>query len=81
MSISIATRIRRSSTRPIRYTPTFVLAEDGKEVGRIEGYPGDEFFWVAAGKSAGAIAALPRPGAAKTSPPAGASAVPPERAR
>ncbi len=31
---------------PIHYTPTFVLIEDGKEVGRIEGYPGDEFFWV-----------------------------------
>jgi hypothetical protein len=31
---------------PIHYTPTFVLAEGGKEVGRIEGYPGDEFFWV-----------------------------------
>ena len=28
----------------ILYTPTFVLAEDGKDVGRIEGYPGDEFF-------------------------------------
>ena len=34
------------SHRPIRYTPTFVLVEDAKEVGRIEGYPGDEFFWV-----------------------------------
>ena len=31
--------------RPIRYTPTFVLARDGREVGRIEGYPGDSFFW------------------------------------
>lgn len=31
---------------PIHYTPTFVLVEDGKEVGRIEGYPGDELFWV-----------------------------------
>jgi hypothetical protein len=30
---------------PIRYTPTFVLAEAGRELGRIEGYPGDEFFW------------------------------------
>jgi hypothetical protein len=30
---------------PIRYTPTFVLVDGGKEVGRIEGYPGDEFFW------------------------------------
>ena len=34
------------SRRPIRYTPTFVLVEDTKEVARIEGYPGDEFFWV-----------------------------------
>jgi hypothetical protein len=30
---------------PIRYTPTFVLVENGQEVGRIEGYPGDAFFW------------------------------------
>jgi hypothetical protein len=30
---------------PIHYTPTFVLADGGKELGRIEGYPGDEFFW------------------------------------
>jgi hypothetical protein len=29
----------------IIYTPTFVLAEQGEELGRIEGYPGDEFFW------------------------------------
>ena len=28
-----------------RYTPTFVLVEDGVEVGRIEGYPGADFFW------------------------------------
>lgn len=31
--------------RGIRYTPTFVLMEDGVEVGRILGYPGEEFFW------------------------------------
>ncbi|MCC6889191.1 MAG: thioredoxin family protein [Hyphomicrobiales bacterium] len=30
---------------PVRYTPTFVLVEDGRELGRIEGYPGDSFFW------------------------------------
>jgi hypothetical protein len=29
----------------IIYTPTFVLVEKGREVGRIEGYPGNEFFW------------------------------------
>ena len=28
-----------------RFTPTFVLMEDGREIGRIRGYPGDEFFW------------------------------------
>jgi thioredoxin-related protein len=30
---------------PIRFTPTFVLAESGREIGRIEGYPGEDFFW------------------------------------
>ena len=27
------------------YAPTFILVDDGKEVGRIEGYPGEDFFW------------------------------------
>jgi thioredoxin-related protein len=31
--------------RPVRFTPTFVLVDDGREVGRIEGYPGEDFFW------------------------------------
>lgn len=31
-------------SRPI-YTPTFVLMGDGEEVGRLEGYPGEDFFW------------------------------------
>ncbi|MCQ0972135.1 hypothetical protein MLD63_17080 [Paracoccus sp. TK19116] len=26
-------------------TPTFVLARDGTEIARIEGYPGEDFFW------------------------------------
>jgi len=30
---------------PIHYTPTFVLVENGEEVGRIEGYPGNDFFF------------------------------------
>src|SRR5258707_3097518 len=29
----------------IRYTPTFVLVENGKEVARMEGYPGEDYFW------------------------------------
>ncbi len=28
-----------------RYTPTFILMVDGKESGRIRGYPGEDFFW------------------------------------
>jgi len=28
-----------------RFTPTFVLIHDGKEIGRLRGYVGDEFFW------------------------------------
>jgi hypothetical protein len=27
------------------YTPTFVLADGNREIARIEGYPGDDFFW------------------------------------
>ena len=28
-----------------RLTPLFILVEDGREVGRIRGYPGDDHFW------------------------------------
>lgn len=28
------------------FTPTFLLVEDGRELARMEGYAGDEFFWV-----------------------------------
>lgn len=31
--------------RPVVFTPTFVLVRDGAEQGRIEGYPGQDFFW------------------------------------
>ena len=31
--------------RPLHFTPTFVLLDDGHEIGRIEGYPGEDFFW------------------------------------
>lgn len=29
----------------VHYTPTFILVSDNKEVGRIEGYPGEDHFW------------------------------------
>lgn len=34
-----------SFARSLTFTPTFVLVLDGKEVSRIEGYPGEDFFW------------------------------------
>ena len=32
------------------YTPTFVLWDDGKELARLRGYPGDEYFWFLLGE-------------------------------
>lgn len=29
----------------IIYTPTFVVMDGGNELGRIIGYPGEDFFW------------------------------------
>ncbi|VDC24820.1 thioredoxin family protein [Pseudogemmobacter humi] len=31
--------------RPVTFTPTFVLVADGAETARLEGYPGEDFFW------------------------------------
>lgn len=28
-----------------RYTPTFIVVENGIEIARLRGYPGDNFFW------------------------------------
>lgn len=30
---------------PVRFTPTFVLVDRGREIGRITGYASDESFW------------------------------------
>ena len=30
---------------PVRFAPTFVLVEDGREVARVPGYAGEEAFW------------------------------------
>lgn len=39
-----------SFDRRVVFTPSFVLVVDGTEVGRIEGYPGEDFFWGLLGK-------------------------------
>jgi hypothetical protein len=43
--------------QPVIGTPTFVLVEDGQEVGRVVGYPGSEFFY---GLLGDVLARLPR---------------------
>ena len=44
MASAIA-RDRATGPRKVLYTPTFILVEGGQEIGRIEGYPGEDFFW------------------------------------
>lgn len=53
--------------RPVRYTPTFLLTENGVEVGRIEGYPGEEFFWALLGRLMDKLPADAGPSAAPDS--------------
>lgn len=48
-------------SRGVRYTPTFLLVENGAEIGRIEGYSGEDFFW---GRLARLLDLLPRRAAA-----------------
>lgn len=33
-----------------RYTPTFILISEGKEIDRLLGYPGDDHFWFLLGE-------------------------------
>lgn len=44
---------------PVRFTPTFVLVDEGREVGRIQGYPGQDFFWGLLGALLERLAAEP----------------------
>lgn len=39
-----------SSVAKERFTPTFILMEDGEEIGRLRGYVGNEFFWYRIGE-------------------------------
>ncbi len=39
-----------SFIQPETLTPTFILVADGREVGRLYGYQGDEFFWFLLGE-------------------------------
>ncbi|MGM4923142.1 thioredoxin fold domain-containing protein [Tardiphaga sp. 804_B3_N1_9] len=37
---------------PVRFTPTFLIVDNGREIGRITGYMNDESFWSLLGKYA-----------------------------
>lgn len=41
---------------PVRYTPTFVVIDGGREIGRITGYINDESFWGLLGSYVGKLA-------------------------
>lgn len=49
-----------SHLKAVMFTPTFVLMENGKEVGRITGYPGEDFFWPLLAEQLDKLAAAPR---------------------
>jgi thioredoxin-related protein len=57
-----------------RFTPVFVLIDEGREIGRIRGYPGDTFFW---GLLANLLERLDR---GESAPPEPVDAAPPRGA-
>ena len=44
----------------VRITPTFVLVDNQREVGRLTGYPGKDFFWTELATLTGRLSAAPR---------------------
>lgn len=49
------------------YTPTFIVVEDGREVARLRGYPGDNFFWPLLGEMLGKLPPEPEAAPADSS--------------
>ena len=56
--------------RPVQGTPTFVLVDKGREVGRIVGYSGAHFFYPQVGELLGKL-----PPSAPSAPPRGGPAL------
>jgi thioredoxin-related protein len=53
------------SVRGIIYTPTFVLWDRGREIGRVVGYPGEDGFWGLLGVIVGKLDAKPPPASSR----------------
>lgn len=34
-----------SALKPVTFTPTFIIMQNGVETGRLAGYPGRDYFW------------------------------------
>jgi len=45
VDISLALPDDITLARRVSFTPTFILLIDGTETARLEGYPGEDFFW------------------------------------
>lgn len=45
LDISKQTQAGFALKSPVTLTPTFVLSDGGREIGRVSGYPGTEFFY------------------------------------
>lgn len=66
--------VELAGIRPEMLTPTFILLDGGREVARLRGYPGDEFFWFLLGQMLSRLPGddgtlLPGEGARATPPP------------
>ena len=48
-------------TSPVIYTPTFVVIDNGREIGRISGYTNDMSFWGLLGTFAAQVELAPDP--------------------
>jgi thioredoxin-related protein len=45
----------------VRITPTFVLVHEGREIGRLTGYPGKDFFWTELAELTDRLRTTPKP--------------------
>ncbi len=61
LDISEAPRSGLRLAQRVSVTPTFVLVEGGTEVGRITGYPGQDFFWGLLGELMGRLPSMAPP--------------------
>ncbi|WP_366558554.1 thioredoxin family protein [Rhodopseudomonas sp.] len=48
-------------TAPVHFTPTFVVSDHGREIGRITGYINDDAFWGLLGTLLSKIEPRPQP--------------------